>query len=122
MKHSYPTLQPLKFLPEMIQNREMALPDFQRDFVWDPYATDELIESIISNYPAGTLLRIKSGQQLLFQPRAFEGAPEVIGIKPGYLILDGQQRLTSLYQAFYGKGEHRYYLNLTGLEQGKIQI
>jgi hypothetical protein len=103
----------------MIHNRAMALPDFQRDFVWDPYATDELIESIISNYPAGTLLRIKSGQQLLFQPRAFEGAPELNGEKPAYLILDGQQRLTSLYQAFYGKGEHRYYLNLAGLERGK---
>ena len=111
MKHSYPTLEPLKFLLEMIHNRAMALPDFQRDFVWDPYATDELIESIISNYPAGTLLRIKNGQQLLFQPRAIEGAPELNGTKPAYLILDGQQRLTSLYQAFYGQGEHRYYLN-----------
>ena len=93
MKHSYPTLEPMKFLLEMIHNRAMALPDFQRDFVWDPSATDELIESIISNYPAGTLLRIKNGQQLLFQPRAFAGAPELNGEKPAYLILDGQQRL-----------------------------
>ena len=77
MKHSYPTLEPMKFLLEMIHNRAMALPDFQRDFVWDPSATDELIESIISNYPAGSLLRIKNGQQLLFQPRAFAGAPEL---------------------------------------------
>jgi uncharacterized protein with ParB-like and HNH nuclease domain len=99
----------------MIHNRAMALPDFQRDFVWDPDATDELIESIISNYPAGTLLRIKNGQQLLLQPRAIEGAPELNGTKPAYLILDGQQRLTSLYQALYGQGEHRYYLNLADL-------
>lgn len=120
MKHSYPTLEPLKFLLEMIHNRVMALPDFQRDFVWDPFATDELIESIISNFPAGTLLRIKNGQRLLFQPREFEGAPELDdGSKPAYLILDGQQRLTSLYQAFYGVGEHRFYLNLADLEEGK---
>jgi len=119
MKHSHPTLEELKFLLAMIHNREMALPDFQRSFVWDPCATDELIESIISNYPAGALLRIKNGQQLLFQPRAFEGAPELTGAKPTYLILDGQQRLTSLYQAFYGKGEHWYYLNLADLEKGK---
>jgi hypothetical protein len=119
MKHSYPTLEPLKFLLDMIHNRVMALPDFQRDFVWDPYATDELIESIISNYPAGTLLRIKNGSQLLFQPRAFEGAPQLDAqSKPAYLVLDGQQRLTSLYQAFYGKGEYRYYLNLSELEKG----
>jgi hypothetical protein len=98
----------------------MALPDFQRDFVWDPFATDELIESIINNYPAGTLLRIKNGHQLLFRPRAFQGAPALDEKRPtpAYLILDGQQRLTSLYQAFYGAGDHRYYLNLAGLEKG----
>jgi len=118
MKHSYPTLEPLKFLLEMIHNGVMALPDFQRDFVWDPHATDELIESIISNYPAGSLLRIKNGLQLLFEPRAFEGAPKLNGGKPAYLVLDGQQRLTSLYQAFYGAGEHRYYLKLQDLEKG----
>jgi len=118
MKHSYPTLEPLKFLLQMIHNREMALPDFQRDFVWDPYATDELIESIILNFPAGTLLRIKNGQQMVFRPRAFEGAPAINGDKrPTYLVLDGQQRLTSLYQAFYGAGEHRYYLDLASLEK-----
>jgi len=119
MRHSYPELVSLKFLLEMIHNRAMALPDFQRDFVWDPYATDELIESIISNYPAGSLLRIKNGQKLLFRPRAFKGAPELSGVKPAYLILDGQQRLTSLYQAFYGSGEHSYYLHLADLEKEK---
>ncbi|MCG3204963.1 MAG: hypothetical protein KCHDKBKB_01680 [Elusimicrobia bacterium] len=116
-KHSYPTLENLSFLLEMIHNRDMALPDFQRDFVWDPYATEELIESIISNFPAGTLLRIKNGSQLLFRPRAFAGAPEINSHKPAYLILDGQQRLTSLYQAFYGQGDHRYYIDLGKLEQ-----
>ncbi|MDL1895259.1 DUF262 domain-containing protein [Anaerolineae bacterium CFX7] len=120
MKHSYPTSEPLKFMLQMIHNREMALPDFQRSFVWDPFATDELVESIISNFPAGSLLRIKNGYQLLFQPRAIEGAPELEkNSKPSYLILDGQQRLTSLYQAFFGRGEHRYYLNLGGLERGE---
>lgn len=120
MKHSYPTSEPLKFLLAMVHNREMALPDFQRDFVWDPYATDELIESIISNFPAGSLLRIKNGHQLLFQPRAIEGAPELPkDHKPSYLVLDGQQRLTSLYQALYGAGEHRYFLNLGALDAGR---
>jgi len=95
----------------MIHNREMALPDFQRDFVWEPNATNELIQSIMSNYPAGSLLRIKNGHQLLFQPRAIEGSPLLArDARPSYLILDGQQRLTSLYQSFYGVGEHLYYV------------
>ena len=120
MKHSYPTSEPLKFLLELIRNREMALPDFQRDFVWDPFATEELIESIISNFPAGSLLRIKNGNQLLFQPRAVEGAPILSKDgRPSYLVLDGQQRLTSLYQALHGVGDHRYYVHLGELESGK---
>ena len=117
-KHSYPTMESLGYLLQMIHNRDMALPDFQRDFVWDPSMTDELIESIINNYPAGTLLRVKNGQELLFQPRAFQGAPGLDGGRPAYLILDGQQRLTSLYQAFYGTGQHHFFLDLGALEKG----
>jgi len=116
-KHSYPTMEPLAYLLQMIHNRDMALPDFQRDFVWDPAMTDELIESIVNNYPAGTLLRVKNGQELLFQPRAFQGAPVLNGTRPAYLILDGQQRLTSLYQAFYGEGGYRFFLDLGALER-----
>jgi len=40
-------------------------------------------------------------------------------VHPAYLILDGQQRLTSLYQALYGVGDHRYYINLEGLGHKK---
>jgi hypothetical protein len=41
-----------------IHNGDAALPDFQRDFVWEASATQELIISIANNYPAGSLLRI----------------------------------------------------------------
>ncbi len=108
----------LKELLGQIYSREMALPDFQRDFVWEPGATQELIISIASNYPAGSLLRIRNTHDL-FAAREFQGAPKLDGHKPTYLVLDGQQRLTSLYQAFYGVGEHRYYLDLKGLMTGK---
>ena len=40
----------LKELLGQIHAREAALPDFQRDFVWDPYMTQELIVSIACNY------------------------------------------------------------------------
>jgi hypothetical protein len=115
----YPTSEKLAFLLTSIHNREVALPDFQRDFVWDPAATEELVESICQNFPAGSLLRIKNGSGFYFAPREFAGAPELNGNAPSYLILDGQQRLTSLYQALYGHGDHRYYLDLQGLLEGK---
>lgn len=107
----------LKELLAQIHSREAALPDFQRDFVWDPNATQELIVSIAANYPAGSLLRIRNTHHL-FASREFQGAPALDGHQPTYLILDGQQRQTSLYQAFYGVGEHRYYLNIRKLLDG----
>lgn len=108
----------LKELLDQINTREMALPDFQRDFVWDPSATQELVVSIASNYPAGSLLRIRNTQDL-FASREIQGAPRLNGAKTTYLLLDGQQRLTSLYQAFFGVGDHMYYLNVAGLIDGK---
>ena len=101
----------LKDLLAEIHNRTTVLPDFQRDFVWEPGATQELIVSIASNYPAGSILRVRDAKRV-FAAREVEGAPPLDGAKHTFLVLDGQQRLTSLYQAFYGVGEHRYFLDL----------
>lgn len=109
--------RPLTELLTEIQGRTAGLPDFQRDFVWEPSATQELIVSIANNYPAGSLLRIRNTHNL-FACREFQGAPPLGNHVPTFLVLDGQQRLTSLYQAFYGTGEHRYYLNLRALIAG----
>lgn len=108
----------LKDLLREIHYRTTALPDFQRDFVWEPNATQELIVSIANNYPAGSILRVRDSKRF-FACREFEGAPALDGKKHTFLILDGQQRLTSLYQAFYGVGDHRYYLKIQDLIDGK---
>src|SRR5882672_11089111 len=107
----------LKDLLGEINSRTTALPDFQRDFVWEPGATQELIVSIANNYPAGSILRVRDTKRV-FAAREFEGAPVLNGQKHTFLVLDGQQRLTSLYQAFFGVGEHRYYLDLKKLVEG----
>ena len=107
----------LKELLAEIHNRSAVLPDFQRDFVWEPGATQELIVSIANNYPAGSILRVRDAKRV-FAAREFEGAPVLDGARHTFLVLDGQQRLTSLYQAFYGVGEHRYYLDLRRLSDG----
>jgi hypothetical protein len=104
----------LKDLLGEIEQRTTVLPDFQRDFVWEPGATQELIVSIANNYPAGSILRVRDAKRV-FAAREFEGAPPLGASKHTFLVLDGQQRLTSLYQAFYGVGEHRYFLDLRKL-------
>lgn len=101
-------------LLNLIYIRDMALPDFQRDFVWQPKQTQELIISLSKSFPAGSLLRIES-TDLMFQPKAFAGAPSLNGHKPKYLVLDGQQRLTSLYQALYGTGDYLFFADLKKL-------
>ena len=104
-------------LLSLVEAGDMVLPDFQRDFVWEPSATQALIVSIANNYPAGSILRVRDRERV-FSARAFEGAP-VASEHHTFLVLDGQQRLTSLYQAFYGKGDHRYYLSLQKLIDGE---
>ncbi|MEA2031055.1 MAG: DUF262 domain-containing protein [candidate division Zixibacteria bacterium] len=115
------TPEKLNFLLESIHNRETALPDFQRDFVWDPSATEELIKSICQSFPAGSLLRIRNNNNGFFlAQREFSEAPSLNKQHPpSYLVLDGQQRLTSLYQAFYGVGSHQYFINLKDVIDGK---
>lgn len=102
----------LSNLVTRIHGREIALPDFQRDFVWDATRTEELIQSIISEFPVGTLLLWKQGEGETFASRSFEGAPELGDKRPAELVLDGQQRLTALYQALTGAGDERFYLKV----------
>lgn len=105
--------RPLTYLLDQVDQGELALPDFQRSFVWEANATRELIASIVASYPAGSLLLLQGGAKV-FRPRSVEEAPALNG-QPPYLVLDGQQRLTSLYQAFAGKGSHRFFLNIREL-------
>jgi len=107
----------LTFLLDQIENCDLALPDFQRDFVWDAGATRELVRSVMQSFPAGTLLLMRGGA-MHFMPRAFSEAP-LLQDEPSYLVLDGQQRLTSLSLAFNGRGMHRYFLNLQELLDGE---
>lgn len=78
----------------------LQLPDFQRSWVWDEDRIKSLIASISRAFPIGALMTLVSGGEVNFKPRPIEGAPENAGQNPPYsLLLDGQQRMTSLYQA-----------------------
>ncbi|MFJ3477312.1 GmrSD restriction endonuclease domain-containing protein [Streptomyces microflavus] len=93
-----------------IHDGSLALPNFQRSFVWDPKRTVELIKSIILRYPAGTLLTWEQSSSHRFDSRSFEEAPVNAGMQPRRLVLDGQQRLTALYHALSGKGEYQFFI------------
>lgn len=77
----------------------IQLPDFQRSWVWDEDRIKSLIASISRAFPVGALMSLDTGGPVNFKPRPIEGAPaEARQIAPQSLLLDGQQRMTSLYQ------------------------
>lgn len=70
------------------------------------------MDSIQKNHPSGSLLFLKvNSQQQVITERQFEAAPNS-DVSTEYLVLDGQQRLTSCYYVFYNKGPKSYYLDL----------
>lgn len=78
---------------------KLQLPDFQRSWVWDENRIKSLIASISRSFPVGALMALDTGGEVNFKPRPVEGAPaEAKNIAPQSLLLDGQQRITSLYQ------------------------
>ncbi len=82
------------------QRGVLQLPDFQRSWVWDEDRIKSLIASISRAFPVGALMSLDTGGPVNFKPRPVEGAPnEAKQISPQSLLLDGQQRMTSLYQA-----------------------
>ena len=77
----------------------LQLPDFQRSWVWDEDRIKSLIASVSRAFPVGALMSLDTGGPVNFKPRPVEGAPtEAKQVRPQSLLLDGQQRMTSLYQ------------------------
>lgn len=88
-------------LPEIDQHKA-ALPNFQREWVWETQMVSDLIVSVANRYPAGSLLTMPNSHTT-FALRPFSGSGTDLKTNPTLMILDGQQRLTSLYQALYSK-------------------
>ena len=98
------TKRPLQDLLQEIHVGKTQLPDFQRGWIWDDDRIKSLIASIGVSFPIGALMTLETGGEgIRFKPRPFEGTAESLRrIEPATLVLDGQQRLTSLYQALMG--------------------
>src|SRR5690554_2116263 len=83
-----------------IHEGKIQLPDFQRGWVWDDNRIKGILASVAKSFPIGAVMLLETGNNSIrFKTKVVEGAPESNGVKPELLILDGQQRLTSLYQS-----------------------
>jgi hypothetical protein len=113
-----------------IKKGEIKIPQFQRDFVWNIKKSAELLDSIVKGYPIGTFIFWKTkerlrtvkeiGNQQLPEPREGDFVD---------FVLDGQQRITSLFASLEGltitRSEQNedfasMYLNLEAEEDEEI--
>ncbi len=92
---------------DRIKEGDIKIPAFQRGFVWDQEQIIELLDSIYNNYPIGSILlwssleRLKSSRNI--------GGLKLPSREPAYpvnYVLDGQQRLSSIFAVFCGQREY----------------
>lgn len=96
--------RPLTDLMQAVDDGTAQLPDFQRGWVWDDGRIKALILSVIHNFPVGAAMFLEYGNESIhFKHKPIEGSDANPNKEPDELILDGQQRLTSLYNALYSK-------------------
>lgn len=82
-----------------VSDGKIQLPDFQRGWIWDDFRIKGLLASIAKSFPIGAIMLLENGNpNVKFKNRPVEGVVLPNGKAPDQLILDGQQRITSLYQ------------------------
>ncbi|MGW5271346.1 GmrSD restriction endonuclease domain-containing protein [Streptomyces sp. NPDC004044] len=91
----------LKDVLKDVASGALQLPDFQRDWKWDDERIRALIATVTLKYPLGVVMSLHTGGTSQFKARTLKGAETGEGTTPDLLLLDGQQRLTSLFQALH---------------------
>lgn len=104
---------------------KIQLPDFQRGYKWEDERIRSLLVSVLQGHPLGVVMLLDTGNNhVRFKPRAVAGVKLEDDAEPDWLLLDGQQRLTSLTQALTGDGvvdttddrgkklERKYYVDM----------
>lgn len=92
---------PIKDLVSMIQNGELRLPEMQRRYVWTSTRVRDLLDSLYRGYPSGSILVWETDlEQPVRDLAVSQSAPAFSTYK---LLLDGQQRLTSLSAVIRGE-------------------
>ncbi len=92
-------------LVDMIESGELQLPEMQRQYVWTQVKVRDLLDSLYRGYPSGIILAWKAPHDAEVETRAFAVAANRDD-SASLLLLDGQQRLTSLSSVLRGEPVH----------------
>jgi hypothetical protein len=91
-------------LVDMVEREELQLPEMQRRYVWRAPRVRDLLDSLYRGYPSGSILVWEADTAV--PAREFQTHERSTGQEPRKLLLDGQQRLTSLVAVIRGKPIH----------------
>lgn len=94
----------LKNVLDDVESGKLQLPDFQRGWIWDDDRIKSLLASILRGFPVGAVMTLATGGEITLKARPIEGVGRRNSPSPESFLLDGQQRLTSLYQALRHSG------------------
>lgn len=95
-------MQHLPTILRRVQAGELRVPAFQRGYVWDEKQIRELLQSVYKGYPIGSLLFWKTEElELVVESGDRFPFPLVQSESPVAFILDGMQRLATLYNCFF---------------------
>lgn len=82
-----------------VASGKAQLPEFQRSWTWDDNRIKGILASLSQGYPMGAIMRLTYGNEnVKFKYRTIEGVTKE-NVVPDYLVLDGQQRLTSMFRS-----------------------
>lgn len=96
-------IRDLETLLKDIDTGKIQLPDFQRPWKWDVDRIQSLLASIAKGFPVGVVMTLETGSdEVNFAVRPISGA-RTSSTEPNFLLLDGQQRLTSLFQSLFSQ-------------------
>ncbi len=100
---------------------QLAVADFQRSFVWPPKKAARYIEAILRGRPVGMYLILDSAPSPQFSPRKFSYMDTPLN-KVTELVLDGQQRLSSLLHALYEHPISRFFIAVEDFSAASLSV
>ena len=106
----------------MADNGSIALPSFQRSYAWDNQRITDYLMALFENRPTGMFLILETNKgEPQFESRTLKGG-DADQEKVQELVLDGQQRLRSLWNALKGTASCKFYVEVEDFKNRNMEV